>query len=717
MFHPLEGKAAVVMIVEPVTGRRIMLKKGLKQLGFVDAVVLSSVSDAVKYLDSDEKKPDWIITTLQSDQKTNGFTLLSLTTHIESLQKTLISLLVSEEEQKYLPNAFEMGLYSWHEKELSTDELMKGFEDLFETAEAFAWNDCLTSAHYLRNALVENRLFSDMVALELAMMSVFPEQAWLVINLAQALLFDNKPRAAILALNRAKGFTDAAQDAANSMMNKIAKHMETLAAMENTAERLSLTNCMVVDPDKASNNLVSESYNEMGIPEAYCFADGADAWGYLETPEAVMPDVIIMEWRLPGLSGSAFLQRIMNSKYSGVPVIIFTSLLKDTNDKILVKEMGVLEVLDKPCTKTNLKAKIDSVLTEDRRPKEAITLVKRVRSYLREGKLLEGKELFNQINENKNFPNTTKRALAAEVAFHHGQYETASIIGIEALQMGGEDLHVLNLLGKTYMKLRFFEQSLAFFDRAKKMSPNNIQRLCQLAEVKTEMGDHSDAEESISSAAKIDGGSADVKQAKAVVALNKGELKEANEFMADLDSVWGVVAFMNNRAISLVNENDFDGSIDLYKKAIMSFPKKFQNYQAILHYNLALAQIKAGVEKKAFNTLKRISKLKVNPIASKTKSLHVRVKRAVESGKKIELQTSTKSPDGTATVTDDVLEGHSFDKIQEEIVTMEDPAVPMVYGLERGELRCHMIFKSIDGFSDEVVGMLKFVPKLSITGT
>ncbi len=46
------------MVIEPVTGRRIMLNKGIGKLGFAQVVVFSKVEDALAYLDSDEPKPN-----------------------------------------------------------------------------------------------------------------------------------------------------------------------------------------------------------------------------------------------------------------------------------------------------------------------------------------------------------------------------------------------------------------------------------------------------------------------------------------------------------------------------------------------------------------------------------------------------------------------------------------------------------------------------------
>src|SRR5690606_3634718 len=152
-------------------------------------------------------------------------------------------------------------------------------------------------------------------------------------------------------------------------------------------------------------------------------------------------------------------------------------------------------------------------------------------------------------------PTPLKKALGAEIAYHQNDFEEASRLGIEALQTGGEDLYVLNVLGRTYMRLRYFDQAMAFFDRARRLSPNNIERLCELAEVQAETGNHQAADQHLNAAAGIDGTNVKVDTVKAKVSIARGDAASAKTLMSKMDSIAEIVAFMNNRAISLVNQN------------------------------------------------------------------------------------------------------------------------------------------------------------------
>lgn len=710
MVHPLQERQAKVVLVEPVAARRIMLKKGLKEFGINNLHVVKNVAEMVTYLEVEPFPPDWIIASLDSTKESNGFSLLSLSISQEFLQKTLVSFLVTESEVVHMPMAFELGLYSFHVKDLDVTSLLKSFEELFETAEAFGWNDTLTSAHYLRDSLVTTGKFDDLIKFEMNLMSVFPNQNWLVINLAQALLFANKPRPALMALDRARGLSPEAQQAANEIKDKIAMHMEAQAAEENTAARLGLNQVVVVDSDEAMNQLMAESIRELGVKEIHPFLDGESAWKHLSDPSNKIPDLIIIEWRLPKLGGSALLQRIVNSKAGQAPILLFSSLVKTSEDKMLLKEMGILEIIEKPSSKRQIKATIDAILSEDRRPKSTNTKVRKIRQFLRANKVSQALDVFHDLQKMSDCPKSLEKGLEAEISYHQDDYEKASQLGIESLQMGGEDLNVLNVLGRTYMKLRYFDQAMAFFDRAKKISPNNIERLCDLAEVQAEVGNHDAAEQQISSASKLDGTSGKVGEAKAKVAISRGDPDTARTVMAKMESIGNIVAYMNNRAISLASQEHFKDSIDLYQKALKAFPPKFEKYKAIVSYNLALAQIKMGSTEMALKTLTSIASNKSNPIKEKTFSLVQRTRIAVDSGQQVVLQTGSGE---RGTISDDMIDNKKLATIQDDLMSMENPLVPQAFGVEKGDMRCYGIFKSEDGAGDDVMRMLKTIPKFS----
>src|SRR5690606_36006949 len=130
-----------------------------------------------------------------------------------------------------------------------------------------------------------------------------------------------------------------------------------------------------------------------------------------------------------------------------------------------------------------------------------------------------------------------KRLIDAEFAFAEKDYIQARSHAIESLKASGDSILVLNLLGKILMQTGEHASALKCFEKAQNLSPRNIERLCSIAEVQTELGNANAATEAISHAEALDPDSVQVNETKAKVALAKGGTKTATRGMAKLESL------------------------------------------------------------------------------------------------------------------------------------------------------------------------------------
>ncbi len=83
----------------------------------------------------------------------------------------------------------------------------------------------------------------------------------------------------------------------------------------------------------------------LGVHEVHAFQDGQKAWEAIES--GLQVDAVIMEWKIPNLSGPLFLQRLRMQGQVTLPVIVLSSLVTK-KDKNLLREMGVATVVEKP---------------------------------------------------------------------------------------------------------------------------------------------------------------------------------------------------------------------------------------------------------------------------------------------------------------------------------------------------------------------------------
>ncbi|WP_042271574.1 winged helix-turn-helix domain-containing protein [[Clostridium] dakarense] len=100
-------------------------------------------------------------------------------------------------------------------------------------------------------------------------------------------------------------------------------------------------------------NLETSNYD---VDYAY---DGID--GYIKAKET-KPDLILLDWMLPNISGIEILKKIRNDKFlKQIPVIMLTAKNME-NDKVEGLEIGADDYITKPFSVKELLARISSVL-------------------------------------------------------------------------------------------------------------------------------------------------------------------------------------------------------------------------------------------------------------------------------------------------------------------------------------------------------------------
>jgi len=85
MDHAIKDHTAKILLVEPMDTRRNMIRTGLKELGFKDVIQLKTITEVVRYLETDST-PDWIITSIFPSEPNNGLSLLGLCTRKQNLR-------------------------------------------------------------------------------------------------------------------------------------------------------------------------------------------------------------------------------------------------------------------------------------------------------------------------------------------------------------------------------------------------------------------------------------------------------------------------------------------------------------------------------------------------------------------------------------------------------------------------------------------------------
>jgi DNA-binding response OmpR family regulator len=116
---------------------------------------------------------------------------------------------------------------------------------------------------------------------------------------------------------------------------------------------------LVVDDDEKLNRLLKRFLKDYG----YTVHSATDADEGLKKIRTVLPDLVILDIMLPGMTGFDVCKRIRES--SSVPIIMLTAR-GDVMDKVVGLELGADDYLPKPFEPRELVARMQAVLRRAR---------------------------------------------------------------------------------------------------------------------------------------------------------------------------------------------------------------------------------------------------------------------------------------------------------------------------------------------------------------
>ena len=115
---------------------------------------------------------------------------------------------------------------------------------------------------------------------------------------------------------------------------------------------------LVVEDDKSISDLISLHLKKNNF-KYLVFNNGEDALSHVDT---FMPDFVILDWMIPGLSGLEVLRRIRNKQeYKNLPILMLTAKNSE-QDKIISFENGLDDYITKPFIPSELIARIKAIL-------------------------------------------------------------------------------------------------------------------------------------------------------------------------------------------------------------------------------------------------------------------------------------------------------------------------------------------------------------------
>lgn len=598
MDFNMKDRSKKILIAEGSGSSRTLIAESLRAQGFTNVQAVTSIKDAIETL---EVEPiSWIFTSSFSGADENVLQLLKLTCLAPELRDLRISLFVDPSDQGLLPEAFELGLLSYHMKNFTKDYLQGEFGNLLTELEECSFSSLGLSSRFLRRYHVSAERFEDLLVFERQLLKVMPGDLQQFLNLTLPLVKTGKTEEGKQVLAQVLKLDPNLQKQVKALGNQYFPG-EPLDQLENAVNILGIRSAIIVDSDSIVQRDVKQVLIEMGVESIEIFDDGAAALEFIKV--SPNPDVIFHEWKIPKVTGPLFLQKAREKCGKNSSFIVCSSLI-DKADVPFLREMGVAQVVQKPVQRHELVKSIAWTIQQDRRPTDKVALERKIRTSLQSKNLEEADKSIALYLADAAISNGAKQLIRAESHYARSEFEKASELCVEAMKNGGESILVLNLLGKTMLQLRQMESALKCFERAQKLAPQNIERLCQMAEIHAELGHEAESDQLLEKVDDIDKNGDKADESRAKIAVAQGDSSSAKSIMSSLESIDSVISYMNNRAIAMARCGVVADGIDQYRKTIESIPDNYPDMKSIVLYNLALAYLRDTKQDLAKEALK-----------------------------------------------------------------------------------------------------------------
>ncbi|MBX3629432.1 MAG: phosphate regulon transcriptional regulator PhoB [Nitrosomonas sp.] len=115
---------------------------------------------------------------------------------------------------------------------------------------------------------------------------------------------------------------------------------------------------MIVEDEPAIQQMIAFTIVQAGY-KPICACDAEEAMNHIH---GALPDLILLDWMLPKMSGIEFARKLRgHSRTQRIPIIMLTAR-SDENDKVSALEMGADDYVSKPFSPRELIARIKAVL-------------------------------------------------------------------------------------------------------------------------------------------------------------------------------------------------------------------------------------------------------------------------------------------------------------------------------------------------------------------
>jgi DNA-binding response OmpR family regulator len=619
------NKTADILVFSETTDDFNKINNALRTQGFTTIRLAQSAEELSRLVTDDQMNIDWLIFIDFSSSTKTLSDILSTIQDTKNRNRYFLSCFGSPSSFNKNPTLTSLGLGSWHriqnEKDLN-DEI----STLFEQINIWGYSPAKLTAAYQRRDLIKAGDHSKLLTFDQKLIDHLPNEPRLLINLAESNFLNENIDAAITLLVQVKNMDSRLSGEIADIYSKI-KAAQNVAPSAEVSGSNKRNQFIVIESDPSVVKQILKVFATLGIQNPEVFDNGQAAWTWLENnPE---PELIITEWKLPGLGASPLIQRMRIRGLNRVPIMVCSSKVSP-EEMPLFKEFSISHLLKKPTSERELALGLKWVLQQHAHPTNQTSLEKELALAIKRKDWTKAKNLKAAYMANQKVMDSRKKLLEAEFLYQEQKYSEAIDTAKAAAKMAEVDsLDFVDLMARCQHKIGDDVVASKFMEVAAKISPQNVTRICELAQINNLIGTPQNSEKFLQAALHIDRDRQDVVESVSNWSLVIDNDDKFEQIMAHVQDKLKIISHFNNRAVQLTKQHQNDQALRIYQLILKIVPSDRPEIKARIEYNLALGLVKIGKLSHAIKILSATNCKAFPTIFQKVESLKARTKEAL----------------------------------------------------------------------------------------
>lgn len=346
-------------------------------------------------------------------------------------------------------------------------------------------------------------------------------------------------------------------------------------------------------------------------------------------------EVVLIDVDFESLPGLAFVQKwrkheSLEKQACGFVMMTGNQKLDDRNSG-LIKELGDLEVISKPFNVAKILPYLSRGLATRQRLLAYREFKQRINGVYKRTKSYD--KVIEQIKQKLPELGSEGLAMLFETYEKAERLDEALSIITPMAEREPHNISLQNAKGRILMRLGKFDEAKKYLEKADKLAPQNIERIHEMTDMYLKLNQPDHAVSKMQELVGLNPENEELKFQMYSKLFNEGFDEHAVKFGKDTANPMEIVRHYNNKGVMLSKQDDRDGAITEYNRALQFFPKFKENYR--IYYNIALALTNTKTRDSYTKAREALLKcLKLSPNFEKAKNTLEVVERALNKNKK-----------------------------------------------------------------------------------